>query len=38
MSVGRLFEFIVKEFNKIYGLTPEVIASTPGRLDFLNTH
>jgi len=38
VNVSRVLELIVKEFIKTYGSTPEVIASTPGRLDFLNTH
>lgn len=31
-------EFIIKEHKEIYGSMPKVIASAPGRLDFLNTH
>lgn len=30
--------YVVNEFQKVFGTAPEVVASAPGRLDFLNTH
>jgi len=37
-SASDSTSYVIKEFSEIYGRPPEVVASAPGRLDFLNTH
>ncbi|MEM0000293.1 MAG: galactokinase family protein [Desulfurococcaceae archaeon] len=36
-SASRV-DYVVKEFEKVFGTRPQVVASAPGRLDLLNTH
>lgn len=38
MSKEAIIELLSNRFRELYGSEPEVIASAPGRLDFLNTH
>ncbi|MEM0199207.1 MAG: galactokinase family protein [Desulfurococcaceae archaeon] len=33
-----ILRYILNEFKNTFGEYPEVVASAPGRLDFLNTH
>lgn len=37
-NVNRIIDFMIRRHEGFHGERPEVIASAPGRLDFLNTH
>ncbi len=37
-NVSEIIDFMVRQHVKLHGEKPRVIASAPGRLDFLNTH
>ena len=34
----KVLKYIVEKFKEVFGRQPDLIASAPGRLDFLNTH
>mgnify|MGYP001626159359 CR=1 FL=1 len=40
MSYGfnKDVDVVIKEFNSMFNVDPDVVVSAPGRLDFLNTH